>query len=493
MENSWSLLKRFQQRDGTESQPDQTRTDGRRQASMRGQVANAGSPANDASLALGAIGMEDELIRGRISHMMERLEDVASLKNDFASLLDPLAAFASEYSQARAKLLESEAILARERDTHAALAQEVRAIRSENLKSKDQIASLKVQNDDLKERSNEYEQGLASLRRELRERETLAADLDRQIRTEAERASVLAEENAALRAEAQAHDAAVARQEHELAETRQANEVLEYDNRRLRGAATEQANRIAALSTATAERDHELQASRQQVIDLETKLKAEQSLRRRLETLLEGERSTSQTTIGSLQTKAEGLTSRLGALEKLLASTRDQLRERSEELKTTERAVREALVAKNNLERRNEFLQAEVAQIAEAAETAQRANAELVDQCGTLATALQGKESTVTRLEQRATTLVERIDQLTAESGKERQAFEAKIAALAEELQREKSERAIAQGALEMARRSRVEIHREFLRIKKMRPDASEEESAQNEEQRFSVIKRELS
>ena len=77
--------------------------------------------------------------------------------------------------------------------------------------------------------------------------------------------------------------------------------------------------------------------------------------------------------------------------------------------------------------------------------------------------ALEAKEAAIIRAEQRTQVLLDRIDQLASDFGGERQAFESKIAALEEELQREKSERAIAQGALEMARRSRVEIHREFL------------------------------
>src|SRR3712207_7320660 len=104
MDNSWSLLKRFQPRDSHDS-----RADGLPHAGGRAQGSGGNGPApQDPVLALGAIGMEDELIRSRISHMVERLEDVATLKSDFAALLEPIAAFGSEYPQLRAKLLETE-------------------------------------------------------------------------------------------------------------------------------------------------------------------------------------------------------------------------------------------------------------------------------------------------------------------------------------------------------------------------------------------------
>src|SRR3712207_9143696 len=138
MDNSWSLLKRFQPRDSHDS-----RADGLPHAGGRAQGSGGNGPApQDPVLALGAIGMEDELIRSRISHMVERLDDVATLKNDFAALLEPIAAFGSEYPQLRAKLLETEAMLAREREGDASLAQQVRTVRSESVKLQDQLSAM---------------------------------------------------------------------------------------------------------------------------------------------------------------------------------------------------------------------------------------------------------------------------------------------------------------------------------------------------------------
>ncbi len=111
MESSWSLLKRhFHTKDaqdmgaGGSHEPPPLKPDD-----------DEGPAVNGANFDLGAIGMQDEMIRARISHMVERFEDVASLKSEFASLVDPLAGFAAEYPQLRAKLVEAEAMLGRER------------------------------------------------------------------------------------------------------------------------------------------------------------------------------------------------------------------------------------------------------------------------------------------------------------------------------------------------------------------------------------------
>src|SRR5215217_5584707 len=113
-------------------------------------------------------------------------------------------------------------------------------------------------------------------RRDLREKEAHAAELERQIRGETERTHALVEENAALRKEAQANDLVVARHERELADARQAIEMFEHETRTLRAATGEQANRLAMIGSAHDERESELSAARQHLGELETKLKAEQ-------------------------------------------------------------------------------------------------------------------------------------------------------------------------------------------------------------------------
>ena len=81
-----------------------------------------------------------------------------------------------------------------------------------------------------------------------------------------------------------------------------------------------------------------------------------------------------------------------------------------------------------------------------------------------LTKALSAKDSTIEKSEHRIQMLLDRIDQLSVRFEEERTALEAVNAKLVEDLNSERSERALAQGALETARKTRVEIHREFLK-----------------------------
>jgi crescentin len=63
--------------------------------------------------------------------------------------------------------------------------------------------------------------------------------------------------------------------------------------------------------------------------------------------------------------------------------------------------------------------------------------------------------------------LSERIDQLTKRFEQDRNALEAANRRLTEELQNEKSERSLLQGALEIARESRVKIQNKYVALRK--------------------------
>jgi crescentin len=98
-----------------------------------------------------------------------------------------------------------------------------------------------------------------------------------------------------------------------------------------------------------------------------------------------------------------------------------------------------------------------------------------------LTKAIAAKESLLQRSDHRTGMLLDRIDQLTKKFEDDRNALEAKNKKLWEELQREKSERALAQGALETARRTRLEVEREIARLQRTRRTGGQPEEAPRE------------
>ena len=87
--------------------------------------------------------------------------------------------------------------------------------------------------------------------------------------------------------------------------------------------------------------------------------------------------------------------------------------------------------------------------------------------------AIAAKDFQIESSDNKLTSLTERIDQLTKRFEQERNTLEAANRRLTEELQNEKAERSLVQGALEIARESRVKIQKKYIALrKKTRLDA---------------------
>jgi crescentin len=184
--------------------------------------------------------------------------------------------------------------------------------------------------------------------------------------------------------------------------------------------------------------------------------------------------------------KTEGLTSRLVATDKILAHTRDQLRDKNEALRSIERVLKETAIEKNTLDRRLLAAQQETERQTSLVAEMQRSRMELQERVEMLNKAFAAKDFQVEGAENKVAALSERIDQMTKRFEQERNTLEALNRRLTEELQNEKAERSMLQGALEIARESRAKIQNKYVSLrKKTRLDTAEDEGAPAIEDEF--------
>jgi crescentin len=278
---------------------------------------------------LDSVGQKNELIRVRFANMIDRLEEIRSLKEDFALLNEPVHELIGAYSHIRSRLLEIETVLRQERDTGAALRRELSELSASHARQTDDLTSTTSQLRKVEARARDQDSMIEDLRLVVKDREAGLANLENQLAIETERARSITEENQALRLEAQESDQAVARAERELIGLRERNGLLDHEVKRLQKVAEEQNYRLSSVSTRHGELETQFEAARQRVSELESKLMAEQVARQRVETQIESERSAHQADLSALDMKMEGLSSRLSATDKILAHTRDQLRTRT--------------------------------------------------------------------------------------------------------------------------------------------------------------------
>jgi len=417
--------------------------------------------------ALDSVGQKNELIRVRFANMIDRLEEIRSLKEDFALLSEPVSDLIRSYPQLQSRLLETEAVLRQETEMTQALRRELGDLGSQHARTSDDLNAAVSQLRKAESRVREQESYIEDLRLNVKDKEAIVGDLENQLAIETERARNITEENQALRLEAQEADQTVARAERELIETRERNGLLDHEVKRLQKVAEEQNYRLSSLTNRYGEVETQLEATRQRASELETKLMAEQVLRQRLETQIDSERSAHQTDLSSLNMKIEGLSSRLSATDKILAHTRDQLRDKNEALRGVERNLKETTIEKNTLDRRLEATQQEVERQVAMVNELQRSRIELQERVEMLNKAIAAKDFQIESSDNKVASLSERIDQFTKRFDQERSTLESTNRRLTEELQNEKAERSLVQGALEIARESRTKIQKKYVALRK--------------------------
>src|ERR671921_356586 len=94
-----------------------------------------------------------------------------------------------------------------------------------------------------------------------------------------------------------------------------------------------------------------------------------------------------------------------------------------------------------------------------------------------LGKAIAAKDFQIESSDNKVASLTERIDQLTKRFEQERHTLESANRRLTEELQNEKAERSLIQGALEISRESRIKIQKKYIALrKKTRLDTPEDD-----------------
>src|SRR5829696_658681 len=281
MDNSWvSIKRRFlspgQTEEGQEngSEPVAEKT-----AESDGEVSAAPAPsaAPRQSVITGEIldatGRQSEMIRVGMGQVMERLDEIARLKEDFNSLvIEPISELITDYPFVQAKLLETEELLHQEQESGTVVRREMRALTAAHEKLSDDYAVVSSQYQHSTRVLRDQETQTDALSSALKESEGRAADLDRQLAAETQRVRVISDELVAVRRQAQEADAAVGRLERDLAEARESAEILEFDNQALRASSTDQSQRLAALDTRYNDLEQQIGNAQEQVADLQAKL-----------------------------------------------------------------------------------------------------------------------------------------------------------------------------------------------------------------------------
>ncbi|MBB3949731.1 chromosome partitioning protein ParA [Aureimonas jatrophae] len=416
---------------------------------------------------LDGIGQRNEMLKVRIGEMSERLGELRTLTDDFSALINPIEAIAEELPKAQARILELEAILSQEMEGNQSLRREVDSLLGRYSAASSDLATAVARVGRLETSAREQEAAFEEQRLLLREKTTHANALERQLLAEAEHNQSLNLEVKTLRAEATVAEQALLDAERMLGEETEQRHLAEQEGRRLQSLTEDQAAEILQLTARVEEFEQLADAHLQQVRHLQAQLAVEQAARQKQAAQHENDLTALKTERSGANLKLESLTARLAATDQILGQVRHQLREREEAFRASERASKEAIAEKASFERRHDGIRNDLTRVTAQLGESQKARAELEARCDMLIKALAAKDSQLEGVTTRANNLSERVEALTQRFEKDRLALEATNRRLIEELQNEKAERTLAQGALDIARESRTALQRQNENLKR--------------------------
>jgi crescentin len=154
--------------------------------------------------------------------------------------------------------------------------------------------------------------------------------------------------------------------------------------------------------------------------------------------------------------------SRAATAEKLLAEVRQSVVARTEQIRVTERKLVDATVARSDTEKKVERLSAVTEAQNRQTKELEQLRATLSQRCAELSETVKARESSLAHAQEQIKSLSGRVEQLEYEAAANRPRTEKRLEDLNATIQRERAERAVAEGALETTRRDNARLQQQL-------------------------------
>jgi crescentin len=174
----------------------------------------------------------------------------------------------------------------------------------------------------------------------------------------------------------------------------------------------------------------------------------------------------------------DSLQARAATLEKVVADARELLLARAEQIREYDRRMADITTERNSLQERVSSLQASLIESQSQFKEADMTRSAYMERNETLARAFTAKDAALKQAEEANVALIDRVRALEEARASEKQTSEQKIEELDASLRREKMARAVAEGALEAARRDYSKAMREVMTLQRNPADPAPRRAA---------------
>jgi crescentin len=435
------------------------------------------------------LGKTGETIGERMVLISSRLADLQALQAEFVSFSAPVHEFLESHAHVQARLAETEALLNRARNENDNVRLEVAALRRSAEDLKNELAESRESRRHLEEAAEEREYQLKNAKAAAEEAQSSLDWAQRQLASEVDKAKGLTQTNRRLGGEIERLEQQIAEERARAVKLQDAATFSEGEIIQLRDSLDRLQPLYATSKRRLVEVEAELQGVKQNVAGLEMKLVSEREARQNAEELREQDRVAFESELAFATTQFESLSSRHDTTVKLLEQARALIAEKSEETRMADRALKEAVSERTAVERRVTVVQEEARRLATQLSNADELLQDTKGRCAMLTKALAAKDALVAQQSAKNDSLTQQSEAAALRFEQERAERETSHRKLIEELERERAERALAQGALSIARASREKLIEQLEAIKRKRPGSFNEESGQYDAQSESELK----
>jgi len=408
------------------------------------------------------IGGDNEALRNLLVDTGRQVGALDDLKQAFGKLVDPISKTLRALEQEKSDNVSLRATLADVRTSYEALRADFNDLGRRNTAGETEIERLRNDLETVQQTARNAEAGRIELGDELSTVRGRVAELERQLALETSNARTLADEKHSLLDHSSSADKRIVELEGEVSVARERLVLLENEKRSLTNSLETLVAENSKLTRRANENDKALAGVRTRLEQVETALTTSENERNKLTAAVDEANERRQAEANTLNLRLEAMQSRATAAEKLLAEVRQSLIARTEENRLSERKVVEATIAKNATEKKLEQLLSSLQGQERQLRDLDGSRANLVERSTALTKTVKSRETALARAEERIQALSDQVKKLETDAEANRSRNEKRIEELGASLQREKMERAVAEGALEATRKNYAELQREL-------------------------------
>jgi chromosome segregation ATPase len=408
------------------------------------------------------IGGDNEAVRSLMVDIGRRIDALDDLRDTFGKIVDPIDQALRTLEREKFDNVTLRNALGEVRTSYETLRAEFKELGRKVVESETETERLRYELGQAQQAVGALETSKIELTNELEPARVKLVDLEQQLARETAAARVLNDHTEMLSVRFAAADKRSAGLEGEIASAREAHVLHENENHSLQTSLDQIVGENSRLARRLTESEASLDKARLQLEQIKTALTAVEAERNKLTAAVDEANEKRHTETNTLSTRLEAMSSRATAAEKLLAELRQSLLARTEESSAAERKVADATVARNATDKKLELVQNSLQLKERQVQDVEQSRSKLVERTNTLVKTVKTLDSALARAEDRIKLLGERVAQLEAEAEANLAKSQESVDDLNSQLQCERMERTVAEGALKKARTSCAELQREL-------------------------------